>query len=57
VHVERADQVADPLPAAVGGAVALGPAAASPAAAVLGLQALRPFSSKLITTPFTGFSR
>jgi hypothetical protein len=38
-------------------AVALRPAARCPAAAVLGAEALRPFSSKLITTPFCGCSQ
>src|SRR5581483_5956017 len=42
VDVERADQVADPLPAGVGGAVALGVAAPRPAAPVAGAEALRP---------------
>ena len=42
MHVERADQVADPLPAVVGRAVPLGPAAPGPAAAVPGAEALRP---------------
>ena len=42
MHVERADQVADPLPAVVGGTVPLGPAAAGPAAPVPGAEALRP---------------
>src|SRR5207253_8498067 len=42
VDVEGADQVADPVAAVVGGAVALGPAAPGPAAAVPGAEALRP---------------
>ena len=42
MDVERADEVADPVPAVVGGAVALGPAAARPATAVPRAEALRP---------------
>src|SRR5205814_5054790 len=42
VHVERADQVAHTVAAAVGGAVPLGPAAARPAAALVGAEADRP---------------
>src|SRR5262249_56299985 len=41
VDVERADQVADTVAAVEGGAVALGTAAARPAAAVAGAEALR----------------
>ena len=42
VDVERADQVADPVPAVVGRAVTLGAPAPGPAAAVTGAEALRP---------------
>src|SRR6266516_899392 len=42
VDVERADQVADTVAAAIGGAVPLGTAALRPAAAVVGTEADRP---------------
>jgi hypothetical protein len=43
VHIECADQVADPLPAVVGRTVTLRPSRPGPAAAVTGAETFRPF--------------
>ena len=55
--VERADQVADPVAACVGGAVALGRPRRAQPRPCLGRRLSGPFSSKLITTPFFGWCR
>jgi hypothetical protein len=57
VHVERAHQVADPLPAAVVARWRSGRPRRAQPRPWWGCRLSGPFSSKLMTTPFAGLSR